>query len=53
MLDLPPFIAPQHYTDADAALAQVRRIYDNSVAHLREAMRRYVADADELSLIHI
>ena len=51
MLDLPPFIAPQHYTDADAALAQVRRIYDNSVAHLREAMRRYVADADESPVV--
>lgn len=47
MLDLPPFIAPHSHTDAGEALAQVRRIYDSSVAHLRNAMRRYVADASD------
>lgn len=40
---LPPFIAPQRYTDAAAAVAQVQSIYQASLAHLREAMRRFVA----------
>jgi len=40
---LPAFIAPTRYTDADAALAQVRAIYDQQIAHLRDAMQRYVA----------
>ena len=40
---LPPFIAPARFTDAAAALARVREIYDNSIAHLRSAMQRFVA----------
>jgi AMP nucleosidase len=40
---LPAFIAPTRYTDPAAALAQVRAIYDQQIAHLRDAMRRYVA----------
>ncbi|MFT3718342.1 AMP nucleosidase [Pseudorhodoferax sp.] len=40
---LPPFIAPTRYTDPAAALQQVRRIYDQQIAHLRDAMARYVA----------
>ena len=40
---LPSFIAPTRYQDAAAALAQVRMIYDQQIAHLREAMQRYVA----------
>ena len=40
---LPPFIAPQRYTDPAAALAQVQTIYQASLAHLREAMRCFVA----------
>ncbi|MCJ7800693.1 MAG: AMP nucleosidase [Polaromonas sp.] len=40
---LPAFIAPTRYTDAAAALAQVRAIYDQQIAHLRGAMQRYVA----------
>ena len=40
---LPPFIAPIRYTDAAAALAQVMRIYDNSITHLRQAMAHFVA----------
>ncbi|MES2414011.1 MAG: AMP nucleosidase [Pseudomonadota bacterium] len=40
---LPSFIAPSRYTDPAAALAQVRAIYDQQIAHLREAMQRYVA----------
>ena len=40
---LPPFIAPARFTDADAALARAREIYDNSIAHLRSAMQRFVA----------
>ncbi|WP_332778103.1 AMP nucleosidase [Polaromonas sp.] len=40
---LPTFIAPSRYTDPAAALAQVRAIYDQQIAHLRDAMQRYVA----------
>ncbi|RVT52325.1 AMP nucleosidase [Rubrivivax albus] len=39
----PPFIAPARFDDADAALAQVRRIFDASTGHLREALTRFVA----------
>ena len=39
----PPFIAPQSFTDAAAALAQVHKIYEGSIAHLRGAMQRFVA----------
>lgn len=40
---LPAFTAPMRFTDPAAALAQARLIYDNSIAHLRQAMQRYVA----------
>lgn len=40
---LPAFIAPTRYTDAAAALAQVRTIYDQQISHLRSAMQRYVS----------
>jgi AMP nucleosidase len=40
---LPPFIAPVRFTDPAAALAQVQSIYQASLAHLREAMRGFVA----------
>jgi len=43
MAYLPPFIAPSLFTDPAAALAKAREIYDNSLAHLREAMQRFVA----------
>ena len=43
---LPAFIAPMRFTDPDAALAQARLIYDTSIAHLRQAMQRYVAGED-------
>ena len=39
----PPFLAPSRHTDPDAALAQVQRIYQQQIDHLREAMRRFVA----------
>ena len=39
----PTFIAPSRYRDAEAALAQVQRIYAQQITHLRESMRRYVA----------
>ncbi len=39
---VPPYIAPAHFTDPDAALQQVERIYDAGVQHLREALRRFV-----------
>ena len=40
---LPAFIAPARFTNPGAALAWVREIYDANIAHLREAMKRYVA----------
>ena len=43
MSNLPAFIAPSRFTDPAAALANAREIYDASIAHLREAMRRFVA----------
>jgi AMP nucleosidase len=43
MSSLPPFIAPLKFTDPAAALAQVMRIYDTSIAHLRQAMAQFVA----------
>ena len=46
MPHLPTFIAPQRFTDAAAALAQVQRIYDNGIAHLRSAMQQFVAGDD-------
>ncbi len=46
MHHLPPLIAPQEFTDAAAALAHVRRIYDSSIAHLRAGMQRFVAGDD-------
>jgi AMP nucleosidase len=39
----PNFIAPALFTDAALALAQLQRIYDNSVSHLRNSMRAFVA----------
>lgn len=41
-----PFIAPSHYDDAVQALAQVRRIYDALIAHLRDSLHRFVAGED-------
>ncbi|MES2878867.1 MAG: AMP nucleosidase, partial [Pseudomonadota bacterium] len=40
---LPVFIAPSRFTDPAAALAKAREIYDTNIAHLREAMQRFVA----------
>lgn len=41
-----PFIAPMLFDDPVAAWEQVKTIYDGSIAHLREAMRRFVAGED-------
>ena len=38
-----PFIAPEVFDQADAALARVQTIYTQSVQHLRDAMQRFVA----------
>ena len=43
MSALPPFIAPVRFDDPSAALTQVRSIYDSSVAHLRDALGRFVS----------
>jgi AMP nucleosidase len=40
---MPAFIAPARFTDAQAALDQVRLIYNNSIQHLRESMQRFVS----------
>ena len=37
------FIAPAQFDNPEAALAQVKHIYDTSIAHLREALQRFVA----------
>ena len=36
------FIAPAQFDNPEAALAQVKHIYDTSIAHLREALQRFV-----------
>jgi AMP nucleosidase len=41
-----PYIAPAQFHDPAAAYNQVRSIYDASVAHLREALHRFVAGED-------
>ena len=38
----PPFTAPARFDDPAAALALVRQIYDDSVQHLRDCLRRFV-----------
>ncbi|HYP83549.1 AMP nucleosidase [Variovorax sp.] len=43
MSHMPEFIAPARFNDAPAALAQVDRIYRAGLAHLRDAMARFVA----------
>ena len=43
MPHLPAYIAPSRFTDPAAALAKAREIYDGSLAHLRDAMQRFVA----------
>jgi AMP nucleosidase len=37
------FVAPSQFDDPEAALAQARTIYDNSISHLRECMQAFVA----------
>ena len=37
----PPFVAPQSFTDADAALQQVQRIYRQAQEHLRTQFRQF------------
>ncbi|MEO8280500.1 MAG: AMP nucleosidase [Ideonella sp.] len=39
----PDYMAPALFDDPDAALAQVQAIYQNSLNHLREALRRFVS----------
>ena len=41
-----PFIAPEVFDNADAALGRVQAIYAQSVQHLRHAMQRFVAGED-------
>ena len=46
MSSQPAFIAPARFDDPAQALAQVRAIYDAGIAHLREALQRFVAGED-------
>jgi AMP nucleosidase len=41
-LRTPPFVAPQSFTDADAAVAHVRRLYDAAVGFLQAELNAYV-----------
>ena len=43
MLDLPPYIAPARFDDADAALQRVREIHAASVAHLSARLQQLLA----------
>ena len=51
MLNQPTFIAPQRFTDPALALAQVCKIYDAAIAHLRHSMQQFVAGG--LSDVHV
>ncbi|EHR69376.1 AMP nucleosidase [Burkholderiales bacterium JOSHI_001] len=42
----PTLIVTQNFTDADAALAHARTIYDSGIAHLRQALQDFVAGRD-------
>ncbi|MEO8132627.1 MAG: AMP nucleosidase [Betaproteobacteria bacterium] len=42
----PPFIAPQRFDDPVAALEQALRIYDQSLAYVRDVFLRFVAGED-------
>ena len=46
LYNTPPYNAPQLFSDADAALAQVQAIYRQSVQHLRQALAHFVATGD-------
>lgn len=41
-VDTPPFVAPQRFEDAQAAVAHVQRLYDDAVTHLRRALHDYL-----------
>jgi AMP nucleosidase len=43
MAFVPHYVAPASFADPAAALAQVRAIYDGSIAHLRTALSDFVA----------
>jgi AMP nucleosidase len=51
MAHLPSFIAPVRFTDPLEALAQVQRIYDAGIQHLRQQMQRFVAGEDDSNRI--
>ena len=43
MPQITDFIAPTRHTDPADALAQIQRIYQQHIGHLRAAMQRFVA----------
>ncbi|HTH08763.1 MAG TPA: AMP nucleosidase [Acidovorax sp.] len=48
---IPDFIAPTRHTDPADALAQVQRIYQQQIGHLRDAMQRFVAGETPASAV--
>ena len=47
----PSFIAPAQFTDGDAALAQVQKIYEGSITHLKSSLAAFVAGTLEASKV--
>ncbi len=43
----PTVITTQSFTDANAALAHARTIYDSGITHLRQALREFIAGRDD------
>ena len=48
---VPNYVAPASFTDPAAALAQVRAIYDGSIAHLRTALSDFVAGGSQAARV--
>mgnify|MGYP001371461363 FL=1 len=42
-------ITTQSFTDADAALAHAKAIYDSGIAHLRQSLKEFVGGQDGMS----
>lgn len=51
MAFVPNYVAPASYTDPTAALAQVRAIYEGSIAHLRTALSDFVAGGTQAARV--
>ena len=51
MQSLPPFIAPALLVDAAQALSHIQLLYDNSITHLRDSLKAYVAGTLQASKV--